>query len=424
MADAVRSTTRTCWNCRYKLPPRQSRCPRCGVAVMPLGEVATPEAMAPPQSKVNMTTQSRRTRATQSNSATSRSRAAPGRPPATSRVETINERPDSPVSWLKAGLRTTLGAARRLGVATVAASRQAVNKVTHAIGGTGGGSESRALRISGPQARNNGGVDVDALRRENAKTLADVAGLLLKESREENEALKLRLDRLEAKSGPAIARRDAKPAIAVIDPVPEAAPSPRRSAPAKRRGAATTKPAAAENPAKATGRSAKPRAADAVPAKVTAPAKAASSTAKAPRRSAPRDPAAAPAEPVTTNPTTESATASKPALEAAVPDIAVQTETSKTRRPAAARKPAAAKVDAKSSKARKAPAKTPRSAKPSPSKAPAKKTPSDPPVTDAPQAGTTEAPASPAPSGPRRRTVKPRTRATRRATRRSSASRD
>lgn len=238
MSVGANTEVSTCWNCSYKLQANHLRCPRCGIATAAAS--ARPTASAAPPTKIAAPKlgdkASRKAKAP-------RSRKAPAAPVAApARGEIIPPRPPAPGllarigSGAGKGLVQSFGMARKLGAVTVTGSKQVAGTAAKLVSGTASTVQrGTALVVRKEPRRGRGsGIDVDALRRENAKTLADVAELLLRETREENAALRERLERLEA----IIAARD-------VTPVPApAATKPARKSASPAAGAAGPKPAA------------------------------------------------------------------------------------------------------------------------------------------------------------------------------------
>ena len=144
----------------------------------------------------------------------------------------------------RAGLSATVAASRTVARSVALGSRKAATAAAdaaratgrtaaNAVGSVGRGGATLAKR-SPPR------IDVDAFHRENARTLVDVAELLLRETREENARLRARIEALEA-ARPGQRRRSAsdtpaprrKPRAkpAAIEPSPPIQTQPEAAAP-------------------------------------------------------------------------------------------------------------------------------------------------------------------------------------------------
>lgn len=178
--------SQSCWNCNYRFQANQIRCPRCGIPVPDLKGAST----VPDMGRSKPVRHQRR-------------RPQPAEP---ALGEVIPPRPPRPS--LLARLRTSAGqgvlqtvdAAKRVGSITATATTHAAGQAAKLVAGTAGWvSKGTKQLVARPSAHPlQIPVGIDALRRESARTLADVAELLLRETREENAILRERLDRLEA----------------------------------------------------------------------------------------------------------------------------------------------------------------------------------------------------------------------------------
>lgn len=226
-----KSTGGSCWNCSYKLRADHVRCPRCGIPVEGRGR-PTASAAPPAKGRAKPATTTRRAK----NAETPRPRAT--KAPAASRVEIIPPGPPAPslVSRLRTsaghGLLQSLGIAKRVGSVTAEASRQVVTQGAKLLGGTATTVSRTTNQIVArmPQRQPRARVDVDAMRLENARTLAGVAELLLRETREENAALLQRIERLEEAVARQSTRRGRTEATAGQSSTTTAAPARTRSA--------------------------------------------------------------------------------------------------------------------------------------------------------------------------------------------------
>ncbi|MGD9737911.1 MAG: hypothetical protein AB7O56_10165 [Bauldia sp.] len=157
-------------------------------------------------------------------------------------MEIIPPKPPAPGQLAKVGasagrgLLKSFDVAKRIGSAVTSASGKAATRAAKLLAGTAGSVSRGTAQLVAwrPGQSSRGAIDVDALRRENARTLTDVAELLLRETREENEGLKERLSRLEAAIG-----TDAGEATLKAIPV-ETPPGKPTPAAGGRRGKAST----------------------------------------------------------------------------------------------------------------------------------------------------------------------------------------
>jgi hypothetical protein len=221
-----------CWNCGRKLTADAEKCPRCGSPLRRFPDSFDGAAMA---EKI------------------SRPRAASKRRPQPQIIEhaTGPARPGMDVAGMfrgifsggRAGLSATVAASRTVARSVALGSRKAATAAdaaratgrtaANAVGSVGRGGATLAKR-SPPR------IDVDAFHRENARTLVDVAELLLRETREENARLRARIEALEA-ARPGQRRRSAsdtpaprrKPRAkpAAIEPSPPIQTQPEAAAP-------------------------------------------------------------------------------------------------------------------------------------------------------------------------------------------------